>query len=425
MNISRRDVLAAGAGSVALANGALAATLSPTGVARVPNERLICLDTHLDAPANFARPGWDIMQRHSFESDLSQVDYPRMVEGKLDGGFFAIYTPQGPLTPEGFQSARDAALLRAVQIREMVARNSAHFALAFQPQDAERISAQGKRVVFQSIENSWPLGTDVTLLRSFHKLGVRLAGPVHFTNNQLADSATDPKGKMWKGLSPLGRDFVAEANNLGIVLDGSHASDDVFDQMLALSRAPIMLSHSGCRAVHDHPRNIGDDRIRKLAQSGGTIQINSLSAYLITTPEIPALELAQGAIFARFRGIEAISPAAAQAIVSEAARDLMALRKQYPRPRATFDDYMKHMLHALDLVGPDHVGVGADWDGGGGVEGMEDCSAVQKITERLIKAGYKDTALKSIWGGNALRVLDRAQTLAAPPVPAPVGRGGE
>src|SRR4029077_1470268 len=127
--------------------------------------------------------------------------------------------PQGPVTAEGFQAARDAALLRAVQIREMVARNSAHFELAFQPADAARIAAQGKRVVYQSIENSWPLGTDVTLLRSFHKLGVRLAGPVHFTNNQFADSATDSKGKMWNGLSPLGKALVAEANSLGIVLD--------------------------------------------------------------------------------------------------------------------------------------------------------------------------------------------------------------
>jgi membrane dipeptidase len=255
----------------------------------------------------------------------------------------------------------------------------------------------------------------VTLLRSFHKLGVRMAGPVHFTNNQLADSATDPKGKTWNGLSPLGRDFVTEANNLGIVLDGSHASDDVFDQMLALSRAPIMLSHSGCRAVHDHPRNIDDDRIRKLAAAGGTIQINSFNAYLVTVPPNPALEQAQGAIFSRFRGMESMTAAAAQKIVSEAAHELMALRKQYAVPRATFEDVMQHLLHALDLVGPEHVGVGLDWDGGGGVEGLEDCSAIQKITERLIKAGHKESALQSIWGGNALRVMGRAQSLAAPP----------
>src|SRR5215469_8477651 len=314
MNLSRREALAAGASALVLAH-ADARGLSKT---RALHERLICLDTHLDAPVNFARPGWDIMQRHSYETDLSQVDYPRMVEGGLKGGFFSIYTPQGPLTPEGYRAARDAALMRAVEIREMVARNSAHFELAFTAADAPRIAAKGKRIVFQSIENSWPLGTDVTLLQSFHKLGVRLAGPVHFTNNQLADSATDPKGKTWKGLSPLGKTFVTEANRLGIVLDASHSSDDVFDQMLTLSSAPIICSHSGCRAVHDHPRNLDDNRIKKLAAAGGTIQINSLSAYLVATPTIPALEQAQGTIFSRLRTISSMTPTEARDAVSDA-----------------------------------------------------------------------------------------------------------
>src|SRR5215472_9993928 len=209
--------------------------------------------------------------------------------------------------------------MRAVQIREMVARNSAHFELAFTAADAPRITAKGKRVVYQSIENSWPLGTDVTLLQSFHKLGVRLAGPVHFTNNQLADTATDPKGKTWKGLSPLGKTFVTEANRLGIVLDASHSSDDVFDQMLTLSSAPIICSHSGCRAVHDHPRNLDDNRIKRLAASGGTIQINSLSGYLVTTSTIPALEQAQGAIFRRLVTITAMTPAEARETIVNAA----------------------------------------------------------------------------------------------------------
>jgi membrane dipeptidase len=405
-------MLATGAAAAALSvnSGAFAGSKVPAW--RALHDRLICLDTHLDAPMHFARPGWDIMERHSYETDLSQVDYPRMVEGGLKGGFFSIYTPQGPLTPEGYRAARDAALIRAVQIREMVARNSAHFELAFTAADAARIAAKGKRIVYQSIENSWPLGMDVTLLQTFHKLGVRLAGPVHFTNNQLADSATDPKGKTWKGLSPLGRTFVGEANKLGIVLDASHSSDDVFDQMLALSHTPIMCSHSGCRAVHDHPRNLDDNRIRKLAASGGTIQINSLSAYLVTTPTIPALEQAQGAIFSRLRAIAAMTPTEAREAISDAARQLVALRKKYPQPRATFDDFMKHVRHALDLVGPEHVGIGCDWDGGGGVVGMEDCASIPKITEALVKDGHKESDLRAIWGGNALRVLENAEGLA-------------
>jgi membrane dipeptidase len=414
MSFSRRTVLAAGAAALAVDIAARAGAKTKESAWRALHNRLVCLDTHLDAPMNFARPGWDIMQHHSAETDLSQVDYPRMVEGGLKGGFFAIYTPQGAVTPEGYLAARDAALLRAAEIREMVARNPQHFELAFTPADADRIAKEGKRIVFQSIENSWPLGTDVTLLRSFHQLGVRMAGPVHFTNNQLADSATDPKGKMWQGLSPLGKDFVAEANNLGIVLDASHASDDVFDQMVELSRAPIMLSHSGCRAVHDHPRNLDDARIKKLAAIGGTIQINSFSSYLVTTPDNPARDQAEGAIFAKLHAISSMTPAEARDAVTDAAHQLAALRQQFPAPRASFDDVMAHMRHALDLVGPEHVGVGLDWDGGGGVTGMEDCAAIPKITEALVKAGYTESALRAIWGGNAMRVLGMAQTLAAP-----------
>jgi membrane dipeptidase len=393
--------------------------------ARALHEQLLCLDTHLDTPMTFARPGWDMMKRHSVEADFSQVDYPRMVEGGLDGGFFAIYTPQGPLTPEGMMAARDYALVRAAAIREMVAKNSTHFELAFVPADAARIAAEKKRMVFQSIENSYPLANDVTLLRSFYALGVRMAGPVHFANNQLGDSATDPKGKTWNGLSPMGHDFVALANELGIILDASHSSDDVFDQMVAQSNVPIILSHSGCRAVHDHPRNIDDDRLKKLAATGGVIQINSYNSYLVTVPPNPDRDKAQTAVFASLRGLYSISPADATKAVATAAVQMRDIRAKYPEPRATFDDYMAHMLHALKLVGPDHVGVGADWDGGGGVVGMEDCASNWRITARLLKEGYKEDDLQKIWSGNALRLMQTVQDARKPVQPAPVSGGGE
>jgi membrane dipeptidase len=144
--------------------------------ARAIHERILTLDSHLDTPMNFSRPGWDIMDEHSVAADLSQVDYPRMVKGGLDGGFFAIYTPQGPRTAQGLAAARDAALIRGVEIREMVARHSDKFALALRADDAVRIAASGKRFVFMSIENSYPLGKDVTLLKTFYEFGVRMVG---------------------------------------------------------------------------------------------------------------------------------------------------------------------------------------------------------------------------------------------------------
>ena len=396
-----------------MVNGAamLAAAAAPLPVTAKPkpslHQRLICLDTHLDTPASLARPGWDIMQRHSVAGDFTQVDYPRMVEGGLDGGFFAVYTPQGPLTPEGMMAARDAALLRAAEIREMVAAHPHQFELAFVTEDAARIAAKGKRIVYQSIENSYPLGDDVTLLRSFYKLGVRMVGFIHFKNNQFGDSATDTP--LWNGLSPKGRELAALAMDLGMVMDASHSADSVFDQMMDMARSPIILSHSGCRAVHDHPRNIDDARIKRLAAAGGTIQINSYNQYLIDVPHDPERDKARGALMRKMReNLASMTPAGRIAAVREVAIGMKTINARYPEPRATFDTYMSHVTHALDLVGPEHVGVGCDWDGGGGVTGMEDVAAIPKITERLVNLGYTEPQLAAFWGGNALRVLKAA-----------------
>ncbi|HEX4634746.1 MAG TPA: dipeptidase [Rhizomicrobium sp.] len=376
------------------------------GKASALHRGLICLDTHLDTPASLARPGWDMMQRHSRATDLTQVDYPRMVEGGLDGGFFAIYTPQGPLTPDGKTAARDAAFLRAMEIREMVAAHPKQFELAFVAEDAARIAAAGKRIVYQSIENSYPLGDDISLLSVFYKLGVRMLGFIHFKNNQFGDSATDKP--QWNGLSPKGRELAALGNDLGMVLDASHASDAVFDQMMEISRAPIILSHSGCRAVHHHPRNIDDARIKKLAAAGGTIQINSYNSYLIDVPPNPEREKAVTALRQKTRTAPDASAAEADAARRDLVKGMQEIEARYPEPGATFDMYMQHVTHALDLVGPDHVGVGCDWDGGGGVIGMEDVASIPKITEQLVKLGYTEVQLASFWGGNALRVLKAA-----------------
>jgi membrane dipeptidase len=376
--------------------------------ARALHERLLVLDTHLDSPANFARPGWDIMQRHDYATDMSQVDYPRMVEGGLDGGFWAVFTPQGPRTPQGTQAARNEALLTTLRIREMVAAHPREFVLALTAADAGRIAASGKRIVYLSIENGYPLGTDASLMETFYQLGVRLFGPVHFRNNDLGDSSTDTTHE-WNGLSPLGKQLITEANRLGIVLDASHASDDVLDQMIELSKTPVLLSHSGCKAVFDHPRNVDDERLRKLAAAGGVIQMNSLSDYLIPTTKIPEREAALAVLNAKY---------GRQATVSELQRTQFAAERRtinahYPVARATLDDFMKHVLHALEVVGPDHVGIGADWDGGGGITGMEDVAAIPAITARLLQAGYSEQDLAKIWSGNVLRVLRTAEEYKA------------
>jgi membrane dipeptidase len=377
--------------------------------ARAIHERLLTLDTHLDTPANFRRPGWDMMDRHEVVDNFSQVDYPRMNDGGLDGGFFVIFTPQGTRDAEGFAAARDTALMRATQIREMVSRHQDYFELAFQADDAARIHGAAKRIVYQSIENAYPLGTDLSLLKTFYDFGVRMVGPVHFRNNDFGDSSTDPGGPEWDGLSPLGRELVAEANRLGIVLDASHASDAVLSQMIDLSETPIILSHTGCKAIWDHPRNVDDALLVKLADAGGVIQMNAYSDYMLEVPENPELEAGMDALQEQYGPMRLLEGEE----LSSYAAERRALEALHPDPRADFDDFMEHLLHALALVGPDHVGIGLDMDGGGGVTGLEDVADVPKITERLLAEGYSEDDLAKIWSGNVLRLLREAEAHAA------------
>ncbi|MCG8443669.1 MAG: dipeptidase [Caulobacterales bacterium] len=382
----------------------------PLSEARALHERTLVLDSHLDTPVLLEQPGWRVTDRHDPFTDYSQVDLPRMVEGGLDGGFWVIYTPQGPVTEEGFQAARDSAIMRGVAIREMIAAHEA-FTLALVADDAAPIAEAGEKVVYLSIENAYPLGEDVSMLKTFYDMGVRMVGPVHFAHNQFSSSSTDPgETDPWSGLSPLGEALVAEANRLGVVVDASHASDEALDDMIALSKTPIILSHSGCKAVFDHPRNVDDERLLALAEAGGVIQMNAFGAYLTELPE-PEPERAKmlGEAFLAFRAIETPT--------LEDVETFYAVRREadalYPPARADFEDYMEHLLHALELVGPDHVGIGADWDGGGGVVGMADVTALPRITERLLAEGYSVDNIEKIWGGNALRVLRAAEEHAA------------
>lgn len=395
-----------GAALVALLPVAVSAQAVPKKVQQL-HQKLLTLDSHLDTPASLDLPDWSIDEEHGVHSDYTQVDLPRMKKGGLDGGFWAIYTGQGPLTVEGFAKARDFALMRGVSIREMVAADPANFALALEAKDAAPIAATGKRVVYMSIENAYPLGEDIGLLQTFYDMGVRVVGFAHFAHNQFADSSTDPSKKpRFGGLSPLGKQLLKDMNRLGIVPDASHSSDQVLDDLLALSTTPVLLTHSGCKAVYDHPRNIDDDRLKALAAKGGVIQMNAYGAYLKAAKPNPERQKAMGALFASMRD--------GGKMTAEKRAELLAKRQEIDRlypdtDRATFDDFMAHMLHALKVVGPDHVGIGADWDGGGGVVGMEDVLDLPRITEALLKAGYSEADVAKIWSGNVLRVLAAAE----------------
>lgn len=357
------------------------------------HSRMLVLDTHLDTPLHFERSGWNFGDRHSLADDMAQLDIPRMKDGNLDGGFFAIYTDQGPLDAKGYADALAFARKRSDLIDKTIAANAGTIAPALTAADALRLNKDGKLIAFKSIENSYPLGEDLSLLKEFYDKGVRLAGPVHSKDNQFADSATG-EGR-WKGLSPLGKQWVAEMNRLVIVIDASHASDAAFDQLLALSKYPILLSHSSLRSTFDHPRNLDEGRLKALAAKGGAMCISTI--FMSPMNMSPA----RAALFGQYERIGQLS-AAEQVDLNRKWREL---DKSEALWAVDFDAYMKMVLRAIEVGGVDHICFGADWDGGGGLPGIEDISALPKVTERLKAAGYSDADIEKMWSGNILRVL--------------------
>ncbi|MDB2523126.1 dipeptidase [Alphaproteobacteria bacterium] len=373
------------------------------------HDDMLALDSHLDTPLVLDRAGFDISHRHDWMQDYAQVDLPRMKEGGLDGGFWVIYTAQGPLTEQGYAKALAHARQRSVVIDEMVRNLSDDFALALQADEAARIAASGKRAVYKSIENAYPLGTNIDLLDEFYAAGVRMVGLVHSRNNQFADSSTDKAGQKWGGLSPLGRALIKRANALGMIVDLSHAHDEALAQAIALSTTPIILSHSGAAHLYEHPRNVPDALLKKLAQSGGVIQINSLSGYLRDLNTDPRRLPEFIGLYRKYQNAPGGMRENHKAFIA----DRRALDKKYPPDYAELSDVMDHIFHALALMGPDHVGIGLDWDGGGGVNGLQDVSDLPKITKALRAASVSTQTIEKIWSGNMLRLLRLAEAARA------------
>jgi membrane dipeptidase len=364
------------------------------------HERLFTIDTHIDTPTgSLMKEDWDFGQRHDQAEDGSQCDLPRMQEGGIDALVLAVYSAQGARTPEGFAAAFDRAVRVFARTHEVIQRNAAHCGLARSAADARRLKAAGRRAFFLSIENSYSLGREPAHIARFHALGLRMLGLTHMLNNDLADASTDPRGPEWGGLSPLGREVVAECNRLGVVLDASHASDQALLDLLGHSTSPVILSHSGCRAVCDHPRNIGDDLLRALAASGGVIQINALPSAVVPMGE-DGRTAALAALVMQM-GDKVPTPEALQWASGEWHR----FERAYPSPPVTMADYVKHIEHAVAVAGIDHVGIGCDFDGGGGFPGLNSVADYPQITQALLDRGWSQTDLAKLWGENTLRLL--------------------
>jgi membrane dipeptidase len=301
--------------------------------------------------------------------------------------------------------AHDLALRCFERTHTVLRGNANACGLALGANDAQRLKAEGKRAIFLSIENAYSIGRDVGNVEKFHRLGVRMLGLTHMLNNDVADSSTDPRGAEWGGLSPLGREVVAECNRLGIVLDASHASDAALRELLEISRAPVMLSHSDCRAVCDHPRNVGDELLRELAAKGGVIQINALPISLVNAPGTMRTR-AIAAVLMHYRDA-VLTPG----VIAGADADYERICALHPNPHVTLDDFVRHVEHAAEVAGVGAVGIGCDFDGGGVVfEGLRDVSDYPNITRALLARGWSEAELTQLWGANTLRVMRAAET---------------
>lgn len=401
----------------ALATGAAAKPLDdPALEARAQriHESVLTIDTHVDIPLDFAT---DAVDPGGFTK--SQVDLPKMRAGGLDAPFFIVYTPQGPLTEDGYKKAQEIAFTRLSAIRRFVNAYPQEIGLARSAAEARRIAKSGRKVAFIGMENAFPLGPAPTqeAIDDLARQGVRYAGVAHFGHNQFGDSSNpnteggDAEEK-WGGLSPLGRDLVGMLNRAGIMVDVSHASRKVMLQAAELSRAPIIASHSGVKAVADSPRNLDDEQLLALKRNGGVAQMVALDVY------VKPLNAAQKSLQEQIRKEMNLETSAKRAAMSK------EVEAEYERrmkgiwdiaPRATVSDFVDHIDHAVKVAGVDHVGIASDFDGGGGVVGWENAAETLNVTRELVRRGYTDADIAKIWGGNLLRVLAAAEKAAREP----------
>lgn len=372
------------------------------------HDRVLTLDTHADTPLRMIQPGFDMAERHDPNETGSKVDYPRMKEGGLDAIFFAAFTAQDIRDDDGNSRAKALTLQMIDAVTESAKQNSSTVGLALNPEDAYELEKAGKRAIFIAIENGYPIGNDISNVELFFDKGVRYVTLVHSTNNDLADSATDSKGAEHGGISEFGEDVVREMNRLGMMVDVSHASDEVFYDAIAISKAPIIASHSNARVVTDHPRNMSDEMLRVMAENGGVVQLTMLADFLRDAPESAERNAAIAELQAKM-GPSSEMTQEDRAALRQAFREIS---QKYPSPPATVQDAVDHIDHIVKIAGIDHVGIGCDFDGGGGIEGVFDASEVMNITIELVRRGYTEEEIGKIWGGNLIRVFKEVQAVA-------------
>jgi membrane dipeptidase len=361
----------------------------------------IVIDTHDDTTQRLLDPKFDLAIRHND----GNIDIPRMKEGGLDAIFFSIWISSKILGPEAVKKALD----QIDAVRETVRKNPKDLVLAASVADIREAKKQQKIAVLMGVEGGHMMGNDLSVLRTFAALGVRYMTLTHMDNNEWADSSTDKP--VHNGLTDFGKDVIREMNRLGIIVDISHVSDKTFYDALETSKAPVLASHSSCRALCVAPRNMTDDMIRDLAKHGGVIQINYHVGFL--SQEFRDYEKAHpeaekeihDEVDKRCGGNEACKLSTGDQVV----RDFMQAGKL---PKVDWTVIVDHIDHALKIAGADHVGLGSDFDGAVMPLGMQDVSHIPQITDALLKKGYSESDIHKILGENTLRVLTQVEQVS-------------
>jgi membrane dipeptidase len=387
--------------------------------AQAIHEAAITMDTHVDIGGNYGTPEVD-----PCAGTNSKVDIPKMVAGGLDLVFLAAYVGQGPRTPERHEAAKESALRKFAAIHRVAEEMCPdQVEIAYTPDDVERIHASGKRMFAIGIENGYPIGNDLSLVQRYYELGARYITLTHNGNNDIADSTNPREGEEGEhgGLSDFGREVVEEMNRLGIFIDVSHASRATIMQSIELSAAPIMASHSGASGLADVSRNLNDEQLLALKENGGLIQIVALGSFLQVDPperreamqglreELGMVD--RGAMRSMTEEERAEYQARIQEIMPQYEARLAELDAQWPRPDVK--TMVDHIDYVVDLIGIDHVGIGTDFDGGGGVPGFNDASEALNMTVELVRRGYTEEDIRKIWGGNLLRAWREVERVAA------------
>jgi membrane dipeptidase len=352
----------------------------------------IVVDTHSDTPQRMVFDKFDLGHR---DAD-GHVDIPRMREGGLDAAFFSIWVPSTLTGPPAVKQA-----LRQIDaVREQVRLHPGDLVLAVTVADIRRAKAEKKIAALMGMEGGHMIDDDLGLLRLYATLGVRYLTLTHFLNNNWADSSTDkPKHN---GLTPFGKDVVRELNRLGVMVDISHVSDKTFYDALQLTKAPVIASHSSCRAISDHPRNMNDEMLRAVARNGGVVMINFEITFLSQTYRDATKAQDITAFERKFAETCGSNLACMILAGNRLARQMMTEGKL---PKVTWEAIIEHIDHAAKVAGVDHVGLGSDFDGATMPFGMDDASMLPRITDALLKKGYSEKDVEKILGGNLLRVM--------------------